>query len=270
MLIDIGANLTNAQFSHDLEDVIQRSFDHHVDTLVVTGTSEASSHRAVELALQYQGQLYATAGVHPHDAKHYDSSTSNVLRSLTASPSVVAVGECGLDYNRNYSPPEVQRNAFLGQIDLASEVGLPLFMHERDAHRDFMAIVRSRRQDFSRGVVHCFTGQAEALDDYLSLDLHIGITGWICDERRGGHLQELVRRIPLNRLMLETDCPYLLPRDLRPKPRSRRNEPMFLPHIAGVVAQCMGMTTETLIRATTETARRFFQLDHPSNGRSTK
>ncbi|MEC7656884.1 MAG: TatD family hydrolase [Pseudomonadota bacterium] len=260
MLIDIGANLTSAQFTHDLDDVIQRSFNHQVEVLIVTGTSQDSSQRAHQLAIRYPGQLYSTAGVHPHDAKHFDAKTASALRVLATREPVVAVGECGLDYHRNYSPPDAQRAAFAAQIDIASELDLPLFMHQRDAHEDFMAMIRPRRHEFGQGVVHCFTGTENALDDYLALDLHIGITGWICDERRGLHLQELVRNIPLERLMIETDCPYLLPRDIRPKPRTRRNEPMYLPHIAGTIAQCMGITTETLIRETTETARRFFRL----------
>jgi TatD DNase family protein len=182
------------------------------------------------------------------------------LRALLARPEVVAVGECGLDYHRDFSPRVAQRQAFAWQIQWGRECGKPLFLHQREAHDDFVAILREQARAPLHGVAHCFTGDDMELDAYLELGLHIGITGWICDERRGLHLRELVRRIPRGRLLLETDGPYLLPRDLRPAPRSRRNEPAYLPHIATTVAACRGESFEECAAHTTAAARALFGL----------
>jgi TatD DNase family protein len=146
------------------------------------------------------------------------------------------------------------------QLQLAARVGKPVFLHERDAHEDFLAILREHRASLVGGIAHCFTGTGEQLDRYLGQDLAIGITGWICDERRGAHLLPLMPGIPADRLLLETDGPYLLPRDLRPKPASRRNEPAYLPHIAAVVARARGESVETLARSSTAATRRLFGL----------
>lgn len=260
-LIDIGVNLTHASFRADRDVVLERAQDAGVSALLLTGTSAASSAAAHELAQTRPGLLYSTAGVHPHHASDWDTQTPDALRALAAKPEVVAVGECGLDFNRDYSPRDAQARAFEAQLQLAVDLDMPLFLHERDAHERFMEILRPWRPKLRAGaVVHCFTGDQTALDAYLDLDLHIGITGWICDERRGKHLRTLVQRIPLDRLMLETDAPFLTPRDLRPRPKRGRNEPAFLPHITRTVAACMGHTPEHLAEATTATARALFGL----------
>ena len=170
------------------------------------------------------------------------------------------MGETGLDFYRDFSPRPDQERAFEAQLEIASRLGLPVFMHERDAHRRFVEILKPVRDRLGPAVIHCFTGDRDDLDTYLDLDLHVGITGWICDERRGLHLRELVGRIPTDRLMLETDSPYLLPRDLRPRPRSRRNEPAHLAHVARAVASATGETVEALAARTTATACAFFGL----------
>jgi TatD DNase family protein len=257
-LIDIGCNLTHRSFRHDRAQVLERAREAGVSSLVVTGTSLAESRAAAQLASDNQGALHATAGVHPHDARGCDEHTVPALADLAALPQVVAIGETGLDFNRNYSPPVDQERCFEQQLELASELGMPVFMHERDAHERFMEILRRYRGRLSGAVVHCFTGTAEELAAYLDLDLHIGITGWICDERRGSHLRELVQRIPAQRLMLETDSPFLLPRDLQPRPKDRRNEPAHLTHVANTVASCRDEPLETLAAAVTATSRRFF------------
>ena len=204
--------------------------------------------------------MTATAGVHPHHASQFTRDTVDELTRLTERPAVVAVGETGLDFFRNYSSPADQTQAFISQLDLAQAVGLPVFFHQRDAHDEFMAILEPVRANLVGGVAHCFTGDERELADYLALDLYVGITGWICDERRGHHLRELVRRIPLDRLLLETDAPYLLPRDLPKKPPGRRNEPALLPHILDVVAECIGLAPSELAQATTANAQRLFNL----------
>ena len=182
------------------------------------------------------------------------------MRALAAHPEVVALGECGLDFNRNYSPHPDQEKWFVAQLELACELGKPLFIHSRDAHPQLAAILRGCRNRLPRAVVHCFTGEADELRAYMELGLYIGITGWICDERRGRHLHALAREIPAGRLLLETDAPYLTPRDLRPQPHARRNEPAFLPHIAATVARAVGKPLEQLAHETAANARTFFGL----------
>jgi TatD DNase family protein len=262
-LVDIGANLTHDSFRDDRAEVIARARAAGVTQMVVTGSTVAESRAAADLAAAHPRLLYATAGVHPHHAREVDAGTVPALREIAREKAVVAIGECGLDYFRNFSPHEDQERAFHAQLALAIELAAPVFLHQRDAHARFVAILREHRARIRSGVAHCFTGTAAELDDYLALDLHIGITGWICDERRGAHLRELVRRIPTERLMLETDAPYLLPRDLEPRPKTRRNEPMHLAHVLRVVAECRDEDPQALAAATSATARAFFGLDVP-------
>jgi TatD DNase family protein len=258
--IDIGANLTHESFDRDRAAVIDRARSHHVLQLIVTGASVIGSSAALELARTYPGELFATAGVHPHYASHLTPEDLPALRQLLQQPQVVAAGECGLDYYRDLSPRADQRRAFEWQLQLAAESGKPVFLHQRDAHQDFVAVLREHRSRLSGAVAHCFTAGERELEDYLELDLSIGITGWLCDERRGSHLRSLLPRIPADRLMLETDAPYLLPRDLPVAPRSRRNEPMFLPHVAAAVAAARGETLEHCATITSANARAFFAL----------
>jgi len=227
---------------------------------VITGTTLAASEAAIHLHHRYPSQLFATAGIHPHHAADLDTATLQQLEQLAAAPAVVAIGECGLDYYRNFAPRDVQRASFARQLELAARVGKPVFLHQRDAHADFIAILREHRASLSDGVAHCFTGQAQELDDCLALGLAIGITGWICDERRGEHLKQIVGRIPPSRLMIETDAPYLLPRSLRPKPAGRRNEPAFLVEVLRVVAAARGESMDACAASTSATAKGFFRL----------
>jgi TatD DNase family protein len=264
-LIDIGANLTHESFRHDFDAMLARARDHDVTRMMVTGASADGSEAALALARAHPGVLAATAGVHPHHAVDYSADTDALLRALAREPQVKAVGETGLDYHRNYSPREVQLAVFEKQLAIAADLHMPLFLHQRDAHADLLALLRPVRDHVPAAVVHCFTDSREALHDYLDLDCHIGITGWICDERRGTHLRELVREIPAGRLMLETDAPYLLPRTVRPMPSQRRNEPMYLAHICAEVARDRGETAEAVAAHTTATAQAFFGLDIPGH-----
>ncbi|WP_372679935.1 MULTISPECIES: TatD family hydrolase [unclassified Brevibacillus] len=259
-IIDIGVNLMHRSFQQDRDEVVARAEKQGISPLILTGTSLRNSMDASRYASRSKGKLYTTAGIHPHDAKSCDESTIKKLRELASLPHVVAIGECGLDYNRDFSPRDIQRKWFIEQISLATELQLPLFLHERDAHLDFVSILKEHRQTINRAVVHCFTGTSKELEAYLEMDFHIGITGWICDERRGKHLRELVKKIPLNRLMIETDAPFLTPRDLKEKPVDGRNEPMYLRHILHAVAGCMGLSSEEVASATTKTAKEFFSV----------
>jgi TatD DNase family protein len=258
-LIDIGVNLTSKQFREDLPEVIERALAAGVRHMIVTGLTAPLSQAALQLARSRPTSLCCTAGVHPHNARTFDQHTPGELRNLARAPEVVAIGECGLDYDRDFSPRPQQRLAFEAQLELAIELKKPVFLHQRSAHADFAAIMRSARPRLVGGVVHCFTGDAQELDSYLELGLCIGITGFICDERRGTHLRELVGRIPPERLMVETDAPFLLPRDLR-NARGRRNEPMYLPHVAASVARYAGRDEQQLRRSTTATAFQLFGL----------
>lgn len=262
-LIDIGVNLGDKSFNPDRQDVIDNAKAQQVAAQVITGTDLSSSLNAVNLCQTDPDYLYSTAGFHPHHAKDYRPEDHATLKRLLLQEDCVkAVGECGLDFNRNFSPPEVQCAVFETHLELAVETQLPLFMHERDAHAQFSKIFRGYQNEISRGVVHCFTGNRQALEDYLEMGLYIGITGWICDERRGKELLALLPEIPLDRLMIETDAPYLLPRDLDRsiKPKSRRNEPRFLPHIAATIAKVLNLELDTVAEHTFQNSRRFFDL----------
>jgi TatD DNase family protein len=259
-MIDIGANLAHDSFDADREALLQRAWAAGLDAIIVTGSSAASNEQALALARAHPGRLYATAGLHPHHAHDWDEMLAARIAELAREPQVVALGECGLDYFRNYSPHADQRRAFIAQLGLAVQADKPVFLHQREAHADFHAILRDYRRAVPGCVVHCFTDNGEALDAYLALDCYIGITGWVCDERRGLGLRELVRRIPAERLLIETDAPYLLPRTIKPAPKDRRNEPAFLPWVLQAIAEVRGDDPAQLGQRTTENARRLFGL----------
>lgn len=260
MLIDIGANLTHESFVHDLDEVLVRAARSGVTRFIATGTTVAGSEAALRLAAQRPGTVWATAGIHPHHAAEFSPQAVRDLQAMLSDPRAVAVGECGLDYCRNYAPSGDQRQAFEGQLGIAAECGKPVFLHQRDAHDEFLRMLRDYRSSLAGGVAHCFTEGPAVLDDYLELGLHIGITGWICDERRGADLRAAVARLPLDRLLLETDAPYLLPRTLNPKPRTRRNEPAYLTEVLRVVAGCMQQTAEAVAAASSRNAECLFRL----------
>ena len=259
-LIDIGVNLAHDSFDADRDAVMQRAADAGVRQMIVTGASEDGTTRAIGLARAHPGRLFATAGVHPHHAADLTPEALARLKALAQDPAVVAVGECGLDYFRDFSPRDLQRRAFGWQLEIAVATQKPVFLHQRDAHDDFLAMLREHAPRLAGGVAHCFTAGGPERDAYLELGLHIGITGWICDERRGRHLLELVREIPRDRLLLETDSPYLTPRDMKPQPKARRNEPAFLPHILKAVARALGRAAEEVADETTRNAKVLFDL----------
>lgn len=259
-LIDIAVNLSSPQFKTKQDEIVARAKAANVTAMIALGCNLDSSERALSFARSHPNTVYATAGVHPHDASCFDLASLEQLKRLAQQPEVVAIGECGLDYNRDYSPRPQQRLAFEAQLKLACELDMPVVMHQRDAHADFIEILSDYRSQLKNVVLHCFTGTRDELLACIELDLHIGITGWICDERRGLELKEIVKLIPDNRLMLETDAPFLLPRNLTPKPKSRTNEPAFLPHIAAEVAKCRQQSLTTLSENSLKTTINFFEL----------
>ncbi|MEO7252444.1 MAG: TatD family hydrolase [Arenimonas sp.] len=262
-LIDIGANLGHESFAHDLDEVLARARAAGVAQLVVTGASREGARAALALAREHPGFLYATAGVHPHHALEVTAEGEAELRALLAQPEVVANGECGLDYFRDLAPRPAQLRAFERQLELAAGNGKPLFLHQRDAHDDFIAILRQFDGRVGPCVVHCFTGTRAEMYECLDAGYSIGITGWLCDERRGLHLREMVRDIPADRLLVETDAPYLLPRTVKPAPKHRRNEPMYLRHIVEELARDRGEDVATTAALSTANARAFFGLPAP-------
>ncbi|MDR1446009.1 MAG: TatD family hydrolase [Treponema sp.] len=279
-LIDIGVNLMNSAFDGDREEQIFKAKKAGVGPLIITGSSLEQSRAALEFARLHG--LYATAGIHPHNARYWNRESAALIRNMAlpggsvagtetaaagAIAGAVALGECGLDYDRDYSPRAEQRRCFEEQVKLAAELKLPLFLHVRSssqgggAWEDFFAILKNYRTDLTRMVVHCFTGSAGELEACLELDAYIGITGWVCDERRGKHLRPLLGRIPANRLLLETDAPYLLPPPLSPGGRRGRNESANLVYIAEFIAEKLGKNIETLAEETFKNTVEFFSLE---------
>ncbi|WLQ17280.1 TatD family hydrolase [Hahella aquimaris] len=258
-MFDIGVNLTNGRYKGKLQQLLDDSRDHGVGGMIAIGTSVKESLASAKIAEEHPGYVFATAGVHPHDAKTLNQEGLKTLKSLLQQPHVVAVGEMGLDFNRNFSTPEDQEWAFAAQLELNRDFQKPLYLHERDAYTRQMEILRAHRNCFEHGVTHCFTGTREALFGYLDLGLHIGVTGWICDERRAGDLVNLVKEIPRDRLLVETDSPFLMPRSIKPRPRNNTNFPWFVREVIRIVALYRGETEEDVRGYTAENARRLFQ-----------
>lgn len=257
-LVDVGANLTHDSFDRDRADVIARAAAVGVTRLIVTGASLDGSAKAAALACEYRGQLFATAGVHPHHAREFDTEAAARIRELA--PEAVAIGECGLDFFRDLSPRNAQLAAFEAQLQIAAETDKPVFLHQRDAHDPFAAMLRDYLPEISGGVAHCFTGNRAELREYLDMGLYIGITGWICDQRRAGELREAVKFLPLDRVLLETDAPYLLPRDLEQPPAGRRNEPSLLPHVLETTARYMEKPPAEIATIATRNTEQLFRL----------
>ncbi|MGX9738933.1 3'-5' ssDNA/RNA exonuclease TatD [Pseudocitrobacter corydidari] len=258
-MFDIGVNLTSSQFSHDRDDVIARAQAAGVSGMLLTGTNRHESEEAQQLAQRFAG-CWSTAGVHPHDSSSWNTEVEASIRKLAQQPEVVAIGECGLDFNRNFSSPAEQEAAFSAQLALAAELSMPVFMHCRDAHARFLDLLDPWLDKLPGGVLHCFTGTREEMQACVDRGLYIGITGWVCDERRGLELRELLPFIPAERLMIETDAPYLLPRDLSPKPKSRRNEPAFVTHILTQIAHWRGEEVQWLASVTDNNVKTLFNI----------
>lgn len=255
-LIDIGANLANERFEEDIEAVLIRAWEAKVSRIVITGTSLSASRKAAKLAGMSE-RLYFTAGLHPHCAKEYDQAAENGLRQLLMDKKAIGVGETGLDYFRDLSPRLVQQKAMQSQVALGVELKKPLFLHERDAAEDFRALLKEFSTSLPRSVVHCFTGSKDEATKYLDMGLYIGVTGWLGQSKRNAALVEAVRHIPLDRLMIETDAPYLAAPAYRPPVRGR-NEPASLVEVARLVASIKGMALDEVCRLIQTTTCEFW------------
>lgn len=264
MLIDVGVNLTNKRFDKDRDELIVRAINQGVEKLLITGTSVYESQQALALCEHYQqtfpDTLFATAGVHPHDADGVSENYLAQLTQLAKQPYVKAIGECGLDFNRNFSAPEQQLKIFKEQIILAAELDMPLFLHQRDAFSPWFTELKPFIDRIPAMVAHCFTGNKAELEQCVAANMYIGITGWLCDERRGKELQDIIKLIPLNRLLIETDAPYLTPRTIKPRPKSSRNEPSYLPYIAQKIADLTAIDPDEIACQTSINARKVFNL----------
>jgi TatD DNase family protein len=259
---DIGVNFTDKRLF--FEPVFERALAVDVSHIIITGTNLDKSQQAIQLAQQYPNHLWTTVGVHPHDASQFTTQTIDDLRNLAKSTRVVAIGECGLDFNRNFSTPEQQCFAFEQQLKLACELGLPVFLHERDAFEVQIELLTQYRQDLHGGVVHCFTGDIEQMKRYLDLGLYIGITGWICDLKRGQALRHAIKSLPLDKILLETDAPYLRPKGLanNRKVDNGNNEPAYLPYIAREVAGLMETDIKVLQLASQMNTQALFNISN--------
>ncbi len=256
-MFDIGVNLTSPPFASDSDDVVARAFAAGISGMLLTGTNLHESQQAQQLAQRHM-RCWSTAGVHPHDSSQWEAATAEAIFALARQPEVVAIGECGLDFNRNFSPVADQEAAFTAQLAIAAELSMPVFLHCRDAHERFLTLLTPWLDRLPGAVLHCFTGSQAEAEACLAAGLYLGITGWVCDERRGAELCAVVPHIPADRLMVETDAPYLLPRDLKPKPASRRNEPAYLGHIVERIAALRGETAEAVSNATDANVKRVF------------
>ena len=241
---DIALNLASDRFLGEREKVITDALTHNVNYFNIVCSSIDELDFVKDLNNRFKENSCFSLGVHPHNANELNLNTLKSLKDSINIHHPSAVGETGLDFFRNLSSFENQLDAFEQQIKISIENNLPLFLHQREAHDDFIKVIDKYISDIPKGVVHCFTGTQSQLDDYLERDLYIGLTGWICDERRNKDLRKSIKNIPIDKLMIETDAPYLIPRNLKIKPKNNRNEPKFLPHIANEIAALMNIDLE--------------------------
>ncbi|WBV55933.1 TatD family hydrolase [Chryseobacterium daecheongense] len=258
--IDIGINLINKQFYNEQDEVINRALDNGVDYMILTGTSVRGSKESADIAQDYPDILFSTAGIHPHDAKSFNDQSIGELRNLLKQDHVVSVGECGLDFDRDFSPRPLQEKCYRAQLELAIQINKPLFLHERSAFKRFTEITEDYLSQLPESVVHCFTGTLEEAKSYLDKGFYLGFTGAISDEKRFKHLEEVIRYVPLERMMIETDAPFMLPKNISARSQNRRNEPAFLPYVAQTIAQIKKISLTDVAEETTAVARKFFRI----------
>jgi len=257
---DIGVNLTHPSFVKDLNKVIEEAVGVGVTRMCVTGSNLEESISAYQLALSLSDVLISTAGIHPHQAKEFSLNYFSEIKDLLKKDNVKAIGETGLDFYRNFSTEEQQKKSFETHIEASIELQKPLFLHVREAHKTFMEMLEPVKEKLPKTIVHCFTGNKEELIDYVEMGFYIGITGWICDERRGTHLKDLINLIPIDKIVIETDAPYLIPRVPQLK-NSQRNEPKFLPYVANEIIKNSNESKELLISSMFLNSLSFFDLN---------
>ena len=256
--IDIACNFTHESFKHNLDEVINNAEQEGVEKFVLLCASLADIDPIKVIQDNAPEKYFISAGIHPHHATEILEINYDALLNKLKSISPNAIGETGLDYFRNISPPDIQKKSFGMHIEIAKELSLPLYLHQRDAHGDFIRIIKENISNFPKFVVHCFTGTQAELDEYLELGAYIGLTGWICDAKRNIDLRKSIKNIPIEKMMIETDSPYLIPKNLMVKPKKNINEPKYLPHIANEICELTGYDLEELKSATSNNAIEFF------------
>jgi len=256
---DIACNFTNERFDKDLDDVINRAITNKITKFGLICSELSDLDRLLEIYNQYSKDMFFTIGVHPHHANEINDKYLKNLKEAVINNNPHAIGETGLDFFRNLSTYDEQIYAFEEQIKIAIDTNKPLFLHQRDSHDDFIKILREYSSDINKAVVHCFTGTQEQLEDYLELDCYIGVTGWICDEKRNVELRKTIKNIPLEKLMIETDCPYLIPKNLPNKTKNNRNEPINLNHIVNEIAELMEIDIDSLRKQTFKNTINYFK-----------
>lgn len=255
---DIGINLSDKQFNGDRNKIIENAYNNGIG-LIITGCGYFSNKTAIDIAKTSKYPIYCTLGIHPHNAKDYNENYIKNWYDLYNNNKsyVVAVGEIGLDYDRMFSPKDVQIDVFQKMINVARDVDLPLFLHERSAVNDFYSILKDNIDIAPNSVVHCFTGCVDSVKKYLDLGCMIGITGWICDTRRNSELVDAIKYIPLDRLMIETDAPYLTPYGYK---LPRRNVPTNLHYVYEEIAKLIGVSPNEVREKSFENTKRFFRI----------
>ena len=251
MLIDSHTHLQVSQYNKDRDAVLKRAQDAGVETILIIGIDLETSLSAIELAEKHEN-LYATVGMHPHDAKKLTPDVLKTFRELLNHPKVIALGEIGLDYYRNLSPPDVQKDAFEKQLNLAEEMEMPIVIHNRDAYKDILPILESRQGQI-QGVLHCFTGDIELMERSVEIGFHIGIGG-IVTYPNAKEMQAVASKVPSDRLLIETDCPWLTPQFRRGK----RNEPSYVRAVAEKIAELRNTSIETIGEITTNNFKTLF------------
>ena len=254
MLIDTHCHLQDKRFAGDLEAVLDRAQEAGVAYALVVGSDLATSREACELAQKYP-QLFAIVGVHPHDSKDADRATFDEIRKLAAQERVVALGEMGLDYHYDFSPRKIQQRVFRYQIGLARELGLPIVIHDREAHADTMAILKEEKAEEVGGVLHCYSGSWEMARECIKMGFYISIAGPVTFAN-AKKLVQVVENLPLEHLLVETDAPYLTP----VPHRGKRNEPAYVRHVAEAIARIKGIAVEEVEEQTTANAIKLFGL----------
>ena len=260
-LFDSHCHLDDKSYQNDREAVIQRAKKEGVGDMLTVGIDQETSIHAIEIAEKFDG-VYASVGVHPHRASSCSEGTIETLIHLANSPRVCAWGETGLDFNRMYSPKKEQETWFVRQIQTADEQQLPLILHERDSQGRLLDILKAHPNENRRGTVHCFSGSRSELHAYLDLGFYIGITGILTLQKRGADLRRLVPHIPLERLLIETDAPYLTPAPQKNK--TRRNEPAFVKSVLFKLAEIRNEDPENLAHITSNNARSLFNTPKAS------
>lgn len=268
-MIDIGANLANKQFDKDLDDVLLESRKAGVDSIILTTTNVSSFFKNIDIMNLYSNfSLYTTIGIHPHHAAIEGKEIENFFLNVNKFNNIVAIGEIGLDYNRDLVSKKIQIKTFEKQLELSRQTLLPLFLHERDAVEDMINIIKNSDIK-NKKIIHCFTSNKDNAKIYLDIDCYFGITGWVCDERRNSELIEAIEYIPIDRLMIETDSPYLIPRELN-KELKYRNNPSSLSIILKKIAQIKNINIEVINEQIMKNTANFFNINYKFQKNNTK